>query len=89
MNQARHIGVDLTQRLANDVAIVTGGAQGIGRAVAMRLAAEGATVAILDVNAAGAQAAAAAAGRGRKARPPRLPAMSPAASRCTTPLPPW
>ncbi len=41
------------------MAIVTGGAQGIGLAVATRLAAEGATVAILDVNAAGAQAAAA------------------------------
>jgi len=60
MDQARQAGVDLTQRLAHEVAIVTGGAQGIGRAVATRLAAEGATVAILDVNAAGAQAAAAA-----------------------------
>jgi len=46
--------------LANEVATVTGGAQGIGLAIATRLAAEGATVAILDVNAAGAQAAAAA-----------------------------
>ena len=60
MNQARQTDVDLTRRLANEVAIVTGGAQGIGRAVVQRLAAEGATVAILDVNAAGAQAAAAA-----------------------------
>ena len=60
MDQAKQTGVDLTRRLANDVAIVTGGAQGIGRAVATRLAAEGAAVAILDVNAAGAQAAAAA-----------------------------
>jgi 3-oxoacyl-[acyl-carrier protein] reductase len=68
MDQTRQIGVDLTQRLANDVAIVTGGAQGIGRAVVTRLAAEGATVAILDVNAAGAQAAAAAlVADGRKA----------------------
>jgi len=60
MDQATQPGVDLTRRLANEVAIVTGGAQGIGRAVATRLAAEGASVAILDVNAAGAQAAAAA-----------------------------
>jgi 3-oxoacyl-[acyl-carrier protein] reductase len=60
MDQATQAGVDLTRRLANEVAIVTGGAQGIGLAVAARLAAEGATVAILDVNAAGARAAAAA-----------------------------
>jgi 3-oxoacyl-[acyl-carrier protein] reductase len=60
MDQARHAGVDLTRRLANEVAIVTGGAQGIGRAVAMRLAGEGAAVAILDANEAGAQATAAA-----------------------------
>jgi NAD(P)-dependent dehydrogenase (short-subunit alcohol dehydrogenase family) len=60
MDQATQPGVDLTRRLANEVAIVTGGAQGIGRAVATRLTAEGASVAILDVNAAGAQAAAAA-----------------------------
>src|SRR5271157_1512709 len=60
MDQATQPGVDLTRRLANEVAIVTGGAQGIGRAVATRLAAEGASVAILDVNAVGAQATAAA-----------------------------
>jgi len=36
-------------RLQGKVAIVTGGAQGIGRAIAMRLAAEGAAVAIADV----------------------------------------
>jgi NAD(P)-dependent dehydrogenase (short-subunit alcohol dehydrogenase family) len=39
--------VDLTCRLAGEVAIVTGGSQGIGQAVASRLAAEGAAVAIL------------------------------------------
>jgi 3-oxoacyl-[acyl-carrier protein] reductase len=52
-------GADLTRRLADDVAIVTGGAQGIGQAIATRLASEGAMVAILDANATGAEAAAA------------------------------
>ncbi len=37
-------------RLKGKVAIVTGAAQGIGRAIAMRLAAEGANVAIADIN---------------------------------------
>lgn len=41
------------------VAIVTGAAQGIGRAVARKLAAEGATVVCADVNGAGAEQAAA------------------------------
>ncbi len=37
-------------RLKDKVAIVTGAAQGIGRAIAMRLAEEGAKVAIADIN---------------------------------------
>lgn len=43
-------------RLANRRAVVTGGAQGIGAAIARRLADEGARVAILDLDAAAASA---------------------------------
>ncbi|HAM25550.1 MAG TPA: 3-oxoacyl-ACP reductase [Microbacteriaceae bacterium] len=42
--------MDLTQRLAGKVAVVTGGASGIGLATARRFAAEGATVVIGDFN---------------------------------------
>jgi NAD(P)-dependent dehydrogenase (short-subunit alcohol dehydrogenase family) len=52
--------IDLTQRLAGRVAVVTGGASGIGFAAAKRLAAEGAKVVIGDFNAETGAAAAAA-----------------------------
>ena len=51
-------------KLDERVAIVTGGAQGIGKAIADALAAEGATVVIADINGEGAEAAAPAGGAG-------------------------
>ncbi len=42
-------------RLANKIAVVTGAGSGIGRAVALRFCAEGASVAILDRDATGAE----------------------------------
>ncbi len=54
--------------LNGKVAIVTGAAQGIGRAIALRLADEGADVAIVDVNPTGSAAVAAEVeARGRRA----------------------
>src|ERR1700755_2392042 len=50
--------------LTGKVAVVTGGARGIGQAIARALAREGAIVAIGDLDGAGAEAAAAALGGG-------------------------
>jgi 3-oxoacyl-[acyl-carrier protein] reductase len=49
-------------KLKDRVAVVTGAAQGIGRAVADKLAEEGAKVVIVDLNGDGAEKAAAALG---------------------------
>jgi len=45
--------------LSGRIAVVTGGASGIGRGICLRLAREGANVAILDLNLAGAEKVAA------------------------------
>jgi len=47
-----------TARLAGRVAVVTGAGQGLGRAIAIRYATEGARVAVVDINADTAQAVA-------------------------------
>ena len=52
--------------LRDRIAFVTGGARGIGRAIAERLAREGARVAIADIDAAGARRAAAEIGTGAR-----------------------
>ncbi|MGH8990704.1 MAG: SDR family oxidoreductase [Acidimicrobiia bacterium] len=49
-------------KLAGSVAVVTGGASGIGRALCRRFAAEGATVVVADLDGAGAAAVAAEVG---------------------------
>jgi NAD(P)-dependent dehydrogenase (short-subunit alcohol dehydrogenase family) len=58
------VPVPSDRRLSDKVAIVTGAASGIGRAVALRFAAEGAKVACFDVAEEGAAKTAAAIGEG-------------------------
>lgn len=50
------------KRLAGKICIVTGGARGIGRAIAGRMAAEGCKVVLTDIDREAGQAAAAAIG---------------------------
>lgn len=52
-----------SERFQGRVAVVTGAAQGIGRAIAERIGAEGATLAVVDMNEAGAKKVAKAIGK--------------------------
>src|SRR5512141_410744 len=54
--------------LQNKIAVVTGGAQGLGQAISQRLAREGCSVIIADVNEAGVNATASAIAAETKAR---------------------
>ena len=58
----------MTGSLTGKVAVVTGGAQGLGRAISERLANEGAVVVIADVNEQGVKTAAAAIAEASGAR---------------------
>jgi 3(or 17)beta-hydroxysteroid dehydrogenase len=57
-----NFGRNTMGRLDGKIALVTGGARGIGRAAATRLSEEGASVVITDMNGAGAEASAGAIG---------------------------
>ena len=75
--------MDLTQRLAGKVAVITGGASGIGLATAKRMRAEGATIVIGDIDPATGKAVADELERTRSSR-----STSPTRSRstrCSTP----
>jgi NAD(P)-dependent dehydrogenase (short-subunit alcohol dehydrogenase family) len=66
--------------LSGQTAIVTGAATGIGEAIARRLAGAGATVAVFDLDLAGAAKVAGSLGGVRSSAPWRKSSAAPAAS---------
>jgi 3-oxoacyl-[acyl-carrier protein] reductase len=72
-------------RLQGKVALVTGAASGFGAGIARRFAAEGAQVALLDINGEGAKEVATETGAGRSGLPATSRKAPTSTTRCRRP----